>query len=155
MEKGKSEIGQSMETMKTACRNAGVKCTHQRMEIYKEVVRNPVHPDAETVFRHVRDRMPTISLDTVYRTLWLFRDLGLVITLGEAYDRTRFDANLAPHHHFICGKCGKIVDFQSKELDELKLSAHVEKLGEVRISQVIVHGVCVDCAGGKKHKDNQ
>lgn len=145
MERGKPDIEQSLQTLKTACRNSGVKCTQQRMEIYKEVVQSRIHPDAETVFRQVRDRMPTISLDTVYRTLWLFRNLGLVITLGAEYDRTRFDANLVPHHHFICQKCGKTLDFHSSELDELKLSGRVQEIGEARISQVLLHGVCVDC----------
>ncbi len=155
MKKGNPDIEQGLESLKTVCGNAGLKCTHQRMEIYKEVVRNPVHPDAETVFLKVRDRMPTISLDTVYRTLWLLRDLGLVNTLGTAYDRTRFDADLTPHHHFICQKCGKTVDFSSKELDELKFSGHGADFGGARISQVILHGVCADCAGGEKEEGNR
>jgi hypothetical protein len=65
--------------------------------------------------------MPTISLDTVYKTLWLLNDLSLVGTLGAPREGTRFDANLSPHHHFVCVRCGLTLDFYSDELDELKL----------------------------------
>ncbi len=153
MKTQRHEVGQSLENLKEACRKAGVKCTYQRMEIYREVVNNPVHPDAETVFRQVRSRLANISLDTVYRTLWLLRDLGLVITLGAPYERTRFDANLSLHHHFICTRCGRTIDFYSKELDELKISDHVRGLGQVHVSQVILHGVCIECAGGGKETE--
>ncbi|MCK7479895.1 MAG: transcriptional repressor [Candidatus Moduliflexus flocculans] len=52
------------------------------------------HPDADAVFRAVRKRVPTVSIDTVYRTLWMLNDLGLVTTLGPRRESVRFDANL-------------------------------------------------------------
>ena len=63
------------------------------------------------VFEGVRERMPTVSLDTVYRTLWWLKDLGLITTLGSSRERTRFDANLSRHHHFVCVQCGLTRDF--------------------------------------------
>ena len=60
--------------------------------------------------------MPTVSLDTVYRTLWKLRDLGLVKTLGPNRDAVRFDANLEGHHHYVCVRCGLVRDFDSEEL---------------------------------------
>ena len=54
--------------------------THQRTEVFREVAGAVDHPDAEAVDRRVRKRIPSISLDTVYRSLWLFSELGLVTT---------------------------------------------------------------------------
>ena len=59
-----------------------MKLTHQRMEIFREVARTADHPDAQTVYERVRKRVPAVSLDTVYRNLWLLSDLGLLSTLG-------------------------------------------------------------------------
>ena len=87
-----------------------------------------------------------MSLDTVYRTLWLLNDLGLVITLGSSRERTRFDANLNSHHHFVCAKCGYTRDFYSTELDHIELPDAVDTLGTIEATHVEVRGVCRDCA---------
>ena len=86
--------------LEVVAREAGLKITHQRLEIFRELAGTEEHPDAETIFRAVQLRMPTVSLDTVYRTLWMLHDLGLVKTLGPQRHGVRFDANLDRHHHF-------------------------------------------------------
>lgn len=131
-------------------RDAGVKLTHQRTEIFREVAKTGDHPDAETVLRRVRRRIPTVSLDTVYRSLWMFTDLGLVKTLGPSRERTRFDANLGRHHHFVCVECGLTRDFASDAFDGLKPPASVEELGRVGEMHVEVRGVCHECSMNKK-----
>lgn len=143
------EIEHRMKHFEEVCRETGTKLTFQRMEIYREVAQNCDHPDADTVHRKVHQRIPTISLDTVYRTLWLLRDLGLIITLGPPRERTRFDANLSRHHHFVCSRCGTTHDFSSKELDELNVSKYVNHLGRGEAIQLQVQGVCIDCADSK------
>ena len=102
MKISKREIEQRMNHFNEVCRNSGAKLTHQRLEIFREVAQTGDHPDAEQIYQGVRKRMPTVSLDTVYRTLWLLKDLGLTIPLGFPRERTRFDANLSRHHHFVC-----------------------------------------------------
>jgi Fur family peroxide stress response transcriptional regulator len=141
-----AEIGRRMERFRTACRGAGVALTPQRLEIFRAVAASTAHPDAETVFRRVRDRMPTLSLDTVYRTLWLLHDLGLVSTLGPRHESVRFDANLEPHHHFACVHCGLARDFTSPELDALRLPEAVRGFGTIATTRVEVRGLCDRCA---------
>jgi Fur family peroxide stress response transcriptional regulator len=128
------------------CRSAGVKITHQRMEVFRHVAQSGRHPDARAVFRGVRNRVPTISLDTVYRTLWLLTDLGLITTLGPPRGRARFDANLRRHHHFVCRRCGLISDFYSDAFDELKLPEAVAAIGRVETTHVEAEGVCRSCS---------
>ena len=141
-----SDIQQRMEHFREGLDRAGVKATHQRLEIFREVVRSGDHPDADTIYRGVRERMPTVSLDTVYRTLWLLLDLGLITTLGPPREKTRFDANQRPHHHFICTRCGLARDFYSEELDQLRIPETVTDMGRVEATQVEVRGICRDCA---------
>jgi Fur family peroxide stress response transcriptional regulator len=129
-----------------ACRSAGVKLTHQRMEIFRELAHRGDHPDAESVYRGVRRRIPTMSLDTVYRALWLFSDLGLITTLGPSRERTRFDANLSRHHHFVCLRCGLTRDFCSDAFDELRLPQSIRTIGRVETTHVEARGVCRACA---------
>lgn len=131
---------------KGGLKHAGVKLTHQRLEIFREAARSGDHPDAETICRRVRKRMPTVSLDTVYRTLWLLVDFGLIATLGPYRGRVRFEANTDPHHHFVCVKCGLTRDFTCKAFDRLNVPDAVKALGKVDMARVEVRGVCSRCS---------
>ncbi len=133
--------------LRDGLKRAGIKVTHQRLEIFRELVRSGDHPDAETIFRGVRERVPMVSLDTVYRTLWLLVDLGLISTLGPPKDRVRFDANTRAHHHFVCTMCGATRDFYCIEFDRLNLPVEVEESGAVNTTQVEAKGLCRECAG--------
>ncbi|MBD3368401.1 MAG: transcriptional repressor [Candidatus Eisenbacteria bacterium] len=141
-----NEVERRVERFKETARTAGIKLTHQRLEIFREVASSVDHPSAEAVLKALRPGMPTLSLDTVYRTLWLLRDLGLVSTLGARRDVVRFDPNTTPHHHYVCARCGMTRDFESEELDELRIPKSVETFGSVNAARVEVLGVCSRCA---------
>jgi Fur family peroxide stress response transcriptional regulator len=140
------DIDQRMSRFEKVCRQSGAKLTHQRMEIFREVAQTVEHPDAEKVLQGVRKRIPTISMDTVYRTLWWLNDLGLIRTLGPSRERARFDANLSRHHHFVCTQCGLTRDFYSPALDSVKLPDSVRSIGHVQQTRVEVNGICHNCA---------
>lgn len=148
------EVEQRMQHFETVCRDEGIKLTHQRIEIFREVAQTGDHPDADLVFHRVRTRIPTVSLDTVYRTLWLLNDLGLLVTLGSSRGRTRFDANLHNHHHFVCGQCGFTRDFYSNELDNIRLPDSLDAFGEIEATHVEVRGICRDCAEKEEAKNS-
>ena len=141
---------QRLERLRAVAREAGLKLTPQRLEIFREIAGTEEHPDAETVFRAVQERMPTVSLDTVYRTLWALHDLGLVTTLGPQRNGVRFDANLERHHHFSCVSCGLVRDFESPKLDDLPLPADLKSLGSVLNAHVEVRGLCTRCESLRK-----
>ncbi|WP_306533539.1 Fur family transcriptional regulator [Geobacter sp.] len=140
--------GRRLERLRAVAKEAGLKLTHQRLEIFRELAASEEHPDAETVFRAVQQRMPTVSLDTVYRTLWALHDLGLVSTLGPRASGVRFDANLDRHHHYFCVRCRLVRDFESPELDGLRVPDAVKRLGSVLDAHVEVRGLCGTCQGG-------
>ena len=134
-----------LEHVKAAAKEAGIKLTHQRLEIFRELAVTEEHPDAETVHKAVRRRVPTVSLDTVYRTLWMLRDMGLVKTLGPRGDTIRFDAKLEQHHHYVCVRCGVVRDFESQALNRLRVPEVAKQLGSVVEAHVEVRGLCEQC----------
>ena len=142
---GHERVEARLDHWKAVAAAAGLKLTHQRLEIFRELASSADHPDAETLFRAVRGRLPTVSLDTVYRTLWTLYELGLVQTLGPRRDGIRFDANLKRHHHFVCLHCGLVRDFQSEAFDALRIPESVAPLGDALDARVEVRGVCTDC----------
>ena len=147
----KDELDHRVEHFVTACREAGLKLTHQRLEIFREVAKTTAHPDAEAVHQGVRARLPTVSLDTVYRTLWTLTEVGLLHTLGPRRDSTRFDGNLAPHHHFVCTACDAAYDFEAPALHQLEVPREARSFGEVRTSHVEFTGLCRRCAAAGAH----
>jgi Fur family peroxide stress response transcriptional regulator len=146
-------LQQRMDRFKEQLRIAGVKLTHQRIEIFREVAVSEDHPDAEKIYKSVRKRLPSLSLDTVYRALWSMLDLGLITTLGPPRKTVRFDANMTLHHHFVCSKCGMTRDFYSKKLDRLKIPESEEILEIIQRTQVEVRGICVKCSKKKQSKN--
>jgi Fur family peroxide stress response transcriptional regulator len=103
-------------------RESGLRLTHQRLEVAREVARSDEHPDVQTIYRGVRERIPTISLDTVYRTVAALAELGLIIRVGATPGPVRYDANVARHHHFMCTRCSLIRDVYSASLDVVRSS---------------------------------
>jgi Fur family peroxide stress response transcriptional regulator len=146
------KVERRLEQFKAAAKEAGVKLTHQRLEIFREVALSLEHPDAETVFRAVQAGMPTVSLDTVYRTLWMLNDLGLITTLGPRRESVRFDANIEHHHHYVCVQCGLARDFESAELNTLRIPNAVKGFGSIVATHVEVRGICESCAKQKAEK---
>ncbi len=135
-----------MDGFRKACDKLGLKVTHQRMEIFKAVAASKEHPNAETVHRAVRESMPTISLDTVYRNLKLLASSGIISVVGMSDERARFDAKMDPHHHFVCIRCGVIFDFQSDGLAALEVPAEAAAHGTPLSLQLEVKGVCRACS---------
>jgi Fur family transcriptional regulator, peroxide stress response regulator len=122
--------------------------THQRLEILRELIATQEHPDAETIHRRVRQRLPTISLDTVYRTLRTLEEMGAISRVGSMQDRARFDAVTDRHHHFVCRGCGAISDFYSDELDRFPVPREVAEMGSVDWVYVELRGLCRQCQSG-------
>ena len=104
------------------------------------------HPGAEWVFEHVRQEVPDISLATVYRNLSLFKDQGLITSLGTVKGVERFDGNTEPHVHFICTGCGCIVDLpQISVPEELNAAVSRDSGGRVDSCQLTFTGICGEC----------
>jgi Fur family peroxide stress response transcriptional regulator len=146
----KTEIERRMRRFTETCQANGLKVTHQRTEVFRELACTEDHPDAETIYQSVSRRVPAISRDTVYRTLATLEEHGLVHKAEILSSRGRYDANMDRHHHFVCTECGCVHDFYSETLDELPIPKAVSTLGRVESSHVQLRGICSACARDKK-----
>ena len=104
------------------------------------------HPSAEWVFEHVRQEVPDISLATVYRNLSLFKEQGLIRSLGTVNGVERFDGNTEPHVHFICTQCGGVQDLPEISVpEELNAAVSRDSGGRVDSCQLTFTGICGEC----------
>ena len=148
------EIQKRVDAFSQACRRFGVKATHQRREIYRELAGTNDHPNVETIYDRVRKRIPEISLDTVYRTLHLLEKKGLIGRVGFLGDKTRFDANTDRHHHFVCTECGFMGDFYHDVWNNFRARGDVQAMGTVNSIYVELRGLCRACRA-KRHEKKE
>jgi Fur family transcriptional regulator, peroxide stress response regulator len=139
------EIERRVELMKDALRGRGMRLTHQRIEVVREIAAADDHPDVEHIFRDVRTRVPTISLDTVYRTVATLVELGCVTRTTLTPGPARYDANVTNHHHFVCTRCGIAHDIVDPGLEAVRAPAGTKGLGRVETVEVRLRGVCKEC----------
>lgn len=104
------------------------------------------HPSAEWVHAQLKAEYPDISLGTVYRNLALFKEQGLVISLGTVNGVERFDADTEPHVHFICRACHKVDDLPGMLIPE-RLSTDVDQYtgGRTETCSLSFTGTCREC----------
>ncbi|MHC4622981.1 MAG: Fur family transcriptional regulator [Planctomycetota bacterium] len=140
-----SQTEQKLDAFRSKCRQAGLKITPQRIEVYKALVRTDEHPSAEMVFRKVRRTLPNISLDTVNRTLLTLSEIGAAFVVEGTGDAKRFDANLSSHQHFKCIRCRKIFDFYHEPFDKIEVPANIKRRFTVLRKTVYLEGICGMC----------
>jgi len=136
---------QQLENLKQICDDAGIKLTHQRLEIFREILSAKDHPAAEVIHQRLQKKLPTIAIDTVYRTLATFDDLGIVKKLHVLGERTLFDANLDQHHHFVCTRCKAVEDIYWPEFDKTNLPENFSGMGQIQSRHLELHGLCKRC----------
>ena len=126
-------------------RTETLRMTPQREIILEILNEKNIHPSADDVYRMVRERLPKISLGTVYRNLELLSGQGLIKVVGLGGNQRRYEGNIKEHYHLKCVSCGRLEDAPVETIpfpDDL--------LKERRNYEIVGHnleflGVCPDC----------
>ncbi len=139
------KIDQLVNDFNEACRRVGLKLTHQRQEIFRELAAAIDHPTAETLHQRLRQRIPTLSLDTVYRTLTTFCAHGLTQKVETVESQAHYEVVHRRHHHLICKQCREIIDFDWPSFDTAALPESIRAWGKIDSRNVVVYGVCSKC----------
>lgn len=139
-------ITEIMAEFQKACRAADLKLTHQRLEVYRELVQSEDHPSAEILYNRILEKLPTISLDTIYRTLATLEKHGLITRVQTVESQARFEAKTARHHHAICNKCKEITDFTWDAFDNIPIPATLSNWGNIAKRSAVVKGTCTTCS---------
>jgi Fur family ferric uptake transcriptional regulator/Fur family peroxide stress response transcriptional regulator len=133
-----------------ALRARGQRVTSQRLVIHRALREFNRHVSAEQVLDAVRPRLPGVSLPTVYATLELFEDLGVVRRLSRAHGPALYDPRTEPHHHLACSGCGRIQDVEA-DVDTSALAAAARRQGfRSSGSEVVLTGLCAECAAASR-----
>ncbi len=128
-------------------RARGQRVTSQRLVILRELRRRGRHTSAHEISESVRDELPGTSTPTVYATLELLADLGLVRKLDAGIGVALYDARLEPHQHTVCRHCGAVEDLDGSFAPAGALDAARARRFVAERAEVVVVGLCAACAG--------
>jgi len=140
-----------LTTSRKALNAAGMRVTNQRALILEIIRRGEGHLDADEIYRRARQRVPRLSLSTVYRTLQMLKKLGLVEELH--FDEEHHHYELKPsaeHHHLICLGCGRVIEFHYPLSRYIKRSVPEAKGFDIAETEVRMSGYCSKCRQSRK-----
>ena len=110
-----------LKTISERCRNAGIRMTGQRRLIIKVLENSKDHPDVETLFERSNKIDNKVSIATVYRTVKLLQNAGIVEKLEFNDGRSRFEDAVRKHHdHLIDLDTGKVIEFIDEEIEHIQ-----------------------------------
>ena len=125
----------------------GAKITAQRIAILKKIEGRTDHPSADVLYKELTEDYPTMSIATVYSTAQLLADSGLIKILSIDDKRIYFDPTTATHGHFLCKKCGKLMDLHIDEKMLLQSDSDAEKyIANIDNAEIFFYGICKNCA---------
>lgn len=125
----------------------GIRLTPQRLAIAEVVVNSADHPTVREIFERVRDFFPYVTLATVYSTLGVLEQAGIVREL-PFQKQSRYDANLSPHANLVCLGCGAVVDADVGQESVAELQQAIGRNTDFHVSsqRVDFYGYCEGCA---------
>jgi Fur family ferric uptake transcriptional regulator len=133
-----------------------LKFTKQREAILSTLYNNPQHFTSENLYLLVKEKHPdlNIGIATVYRTLSLLEENGLVSSISLGTQGKKFEMANKPHHdHLICTMCGKIVEFENEQIEKLQKQI-AEENGFVLTDHLMqLYGICSECQKKKAKGD--
>ena len=122
-------------------KEAGLKATHQRIVILGALQSNYNHPSSEEVYDQIKEKNPSISLATVYKTLECFVNSGMIHKVPSSDGLMRYDGKTDQHNHIFISNTNEIIDFHDEGLNKLIVSyinnKNIDNLNVKNISLVI------------------
>src|SRR3954471_18484345 len=133
------------ERLSTALRDAGHRVTSQRLVLFRVLDELGRHASAEEIARVSSERLPGLSLPTVYATLELFEGLGLVRRVDAGGAAALFDPRTEPHAHFACRRCGMVSDLDAAvDASAAQVAARASGAEPDHV-EVVLRGLCAAC----------
>lgn len=127
--------------MKKKMRNSAT-----RNSIYEYLCGVKAHPSAEMIYNDLKCDIPNLSLGTVYRNLKQLEEIGRVVRVTSAVNRERYDAICEDHAHFVCEKCGRVIDLMDADINEIKMACKLSSGAKIKQIKVVLNGICENCS---------
>ena len=141
----KSSTKTATRPFRELCAAHGLAATHQRQVLYEVMQTMPGHPSPEEVYARIKERIPSISLATVYKNIHLFLESGVLQEVSLHHGSLRVEMNHHRHHHLVCSQCKSIVDIGEEQLG---LQAKPKRLPggfQAQRYAIDVIGICAAC----------
>ncbi len=121
------------------------KYSRQRECILKNLQSRRDHPTADMVYESVQVEEPNISLGTVYRNLSFLAENGQILKISTGIGPDHFDGFTEAHNHFVCRKCGRVLDLDYVADEKIIVDASKNFNGEIEGYDLQFYGTCEDC----------
>ncbi len=132
----------NMDEIVQIFKEKNLKLTLQRINIYSYLRSTCEHPSVDTIYKHIKQIIPSISLATVYKTLNTLVDAGLVRVLNVCEENFRYDSNINTHGHVKCTECNKVEDII---LNDTLLNSLTAENYKINNFDLILYGKCKSC----------
>jgi Fe2+ or Zn2+ uptake regulation protein len=144
------------EHLRDKLHTANRRMTRQRQLVLDTLEKSHEHPDVDSLYKQVKAREPNISLATVYRTLTVLKEMGLIEEHRFGENHSHFEvAHAAPHYHFTCLKCGRVLEFESPQVMQVARQLSKREGLHITGAHLFLSGYCARCrTGGTKAKFN-
>lgn len=127
-------------------RERGAKITAQRIAILRQLEGRTDHPSADVLYKELAVDFPTMSVATVYSTAQLLAEAGLIKILSIDDKRVYFDPTVGTHGHFLCKRCGRIIDIEIDEGSLYKSTSSAKNdISTIEHAEIFFYGLCSDC----------
>jgi Fe2+ or Zn2+ uptake regulation protein len=137
-----------MEKIKKILEEKGIKPSIQRIKIFECLMCDGDHPTAKDIYEIIFKEIPTLSKTTIYNTVKLFTDKGILKPVRIREGEVRYDIEADFHPHFRCNKCGKVFDLEKNLLVEEKEEIDGHLIEEKCVCYL---GVCRNCRRKREH----
>ena len=132
-----------------------LRMTKQRKVVLEEIRKSESHPTADEIYKVVKEKIPNISLGTVYRNLEILSEEGLIRKIELAHTKRRYDGNMKNHYHIICTECGRVDDLITKEVGNIEELLGVKSNYKITGHRLKFFGICPDCMRKIKEFDSE
>lgn len=106
-------MNRSMDELSAELVRRGIRLSHPRLKVLEYLVKNRIHPTVDRIYTDLLPQLPSLSKTTVYNTLKLLQNAGLVRVLNLDETEARYDIAADAHGHFQCDACGRVFDFDA------------------------------------------
>jgi Fur family transcriptional regulator, peroxide stress response regulator len=144
-----AHIARQSGSFRDLCAAHGITVTHQRQVLFEVMQGIPGHPSPEEVYERVKERIPSISLATVYKNIHLFIASGLFREVSMHHGSLRVEMNDRPHHHMVCTRCKTIYDLDEEQLGGMPQPHRLPNGFVAERYSVDVLGRCANCQEAK------
>ena len=144
-----------MEKLIQQLRDRRIAVTPQRLAVMAALQGRRDHPTADHLYQEVRRQLPAISFNTVYKTLEILCQQGMVIKVNPLHAMARYDGETGRHAHLICRQCHQIIDLDWEGLEVPALPAEALQGFQIEHPSLTFWGLCPRCQTLESHEENE